>query len=617
MKNLKTPVKLEELKAIIARDEKDDKKIISVCSGTGCNVSGANTLIDALKEKLNRENLNDKVEIKATGCHGFCEQGPVVVIKPENIFYRQVTAEDAQRIIESSIKNNEILEDLLYQDPVTGKKIVYEEEIPFYKKQYRLLFKDNGNINPHQIEDYLAVGGYSSLIKVLEKMSEYEVIEEVKKSHLRGRGGAGFPAGVKWESCYNASEDIKYVICNTDEGDPGCFQDRSLTEGNPHLILEGMIIGAYAVGANIGYIYIRNEYPLAIKSFNIAISQAKKYGLLGENILGTGFDFDVKISRGGGAFVCGESSALIESIEGKVGEPQQRSIRSTEKGLWDKPTLLNNVKTWATIPLIINKGANWFTKIGTDSSKGTMIFSLTGKVKNTGLVEVPMGITLKELVFDIGGGITEDKKIKAVQTGGPSGGCIPEHLLDLPVDYDKLAEAGSMMGSGGLIVMDETTCMVDVAKYFLSFNLDESCGRCFSCREGISRMLEITEDITRGDSSLEQLELLKELALMVKDASLCGLGQTAPNPVLSTIRYFETEYRSHILENKCPAGVCHNLISFSIDENLCNGCGLCLKKCPSGAIWGDKKEPHVILQDKCDKCGICLEVCKYDAVIKK
>lgn len=615
-KKITSPSELETIRESIKENRTTGKPCVSVCCGTGCMASGALEVLSSFRSLLKQKGLDVRLDTKLTGCHGFCEQGPLVVLTPGDILYCRVQEEDVEEIIEKTIIKDEIIERLLYVEPVSGKQIIKEHDVPFYKKQYRLLMANNGKLVPTEIEDYLALGGYSALKNVLQNMTPQQVIAEIKASGLRGRGGGGFPTGVKWQSCFNAPGNPKYLICNADEGDPGCFQDRSILEGNPHSVLEGMIIGAYAVGANQGYIYVRREYPLAIANFGQAIEQAKEYGLLGDGIMGLDFNFNVKINRGGGAFVCGESSASIASIEGKVGEPRDKHTHATEKGLWNKPTVLNNVKTWATVPIIMEKGSEWFSSIGTEKSKGTMIFSLTGKVNNTGLAEVPMGMSLRELVFDIGGGVPNGKKIKAVQTGGPSGGCIPENLLDLPVDYEKLTEAGSMMGSGGLIVMDEDTCMVDVAKYFLTFTKDESCGSCFSCREGITRMQEMIDDITRGKSSLDQLELLKELAQVVKDTSMCGLGQTCGNPILSTIRYFEEEYLAHIVEKKCPAGVCRDLISFSIDSELCTGCGRCLKNCPVEAIQGEKKEPHVILEDQCTKCGICREVCKFDAVIK-
>jgi len=614
MKRLRNPAELEELRNSLLASRDPSQPLIAVCSSTGCSASGAQAVLAAFKRELAEQGLEDKVLLKATGCHGFCERGPIVVIHPQEIFYQRVTEEDVPEIVSKTIINGEVVDRLLYTDPVTGEKIVHEGEIPFYKKQMRILYGNNGKIDPTSIEDYIALGGYSALSKVLFSMSPEEVIETIKRSGLRGRGGAGFPTGRKWESCRNAPGDVKYVICNADEGDPGAFMDRSLLEANPHSVLEGIIIGAYAVGAREGYIYVRHEYPLAVKHVGIAISQAKEYGLLGEDILGSGFDFDFKIRRGGGAFVCGESSALMRSVEGKVGEPRDKHIHATESGLWDKPTVLNNVKTWASVPHIINRGADWFASIGTEKSKGTMVFSLVGKINNTGLVEVPMGITLRELIYDIGGGIPGGKKFKAVQTGGPSGGCIPESLLDLPVDYEALTEAGSMMGSGGMIVMDETTCMVDVARYFLGFTKEESCGKCTPCREGIERMYEILTDICEGRGKEGDIELLEELAEVVRDASLCGLGKTAPNPVLTTIRYFRDEYEAHIKEKRCPAGVCRALIQYFVIAEKCTGCGVCRRNCPQGAISGEKKEPHVIDQEKCIKCGLCYDLCKFDAI---
>jgi len=539
------------------------------------------------------------------------------LIYPQEIFYQRLSIDDIPEIIEETIINNKTVDRLLYTDDEAGQLVETEGEVPFYKKQMRLILGNNSKIDPHSIEDYIAIGGYSALAKVLGGMQPMEVIDEIKNSGIRGRGGGGFPTGRKWESTRNAQGDIKYVICNADEGDPGAFMDRSILEGNPHSVLEGMIIGAYAIGSNEGYVYVRNEYPLALKNINLAIKQARETGLLGDNILGSGFNFDLKVNRGGGAFVCGESTALMASLEGKTGEPRAKYIHTSDKGLWDRPSNLNNVETWANIPLIINNGADWYSAIGTKSSKGTKVFSLVGKINNTGLVEVPMGMTLRDIIFDIGGGIPDGKAFKAVQTGGPSGGCIPESLIDLPVDYDRLTEVGSMMGSGGMIVMDEDTCMVDVALYFINFLMEESCGKCVPCREGLLRMGEILTDITKGRGRMEDLDLIQDLSEVLKDASLCGLGQTAPNPVMSTLKYFRDEYEAHIKDHKCPAGVCTELITYSIDAGNCTGCGLCLKKCPAEAITGETKQPHVLDTGKCIKCGICYDVCKFDAVIKE
>jgi NADH-quinone oxidoreductase subunit F len=541
----------------------------------------------------------------------------VVVIRPKKIFYRHVKPEDVPEIVsETAIKGN-IIDRLLYVDPATSEKIVYEPDVPFYKRQTRTIFGANGEIDPTDIEDYIAIGGYSALSKALLRMAPDKVIEEVTRSGLRGRGGGGFPAGKKWQSCRDAEGDIKFVICNADEGDPGSYQDRSLLEGNPHSVLEGMIIGAYAVGSHRGYIYVRNEYPLAVRHARIAIEQAMDYGLLGENILGSGFDFTVTINKGGGAFVCGESSALMASLEGKIGEPRAKYIHAVEKGLWDNPSLLNNVKTWANVPLIINKGAEWYSQIGTAGSKGTMIFSLVGKINNTGLVEVPMGITLRKMIYDIGGGIPNGKKFKAVQTGGPSGGCIPEQYLDTPVDFDELTKLGSMMGSGGMIVMDEETCMVDVARYFIEFLKGESCGKCVPCREGLNRMSEVLNRITQGKGKREDLDTLGDLAGVLKNGALCALGTSAANPVLSTLNYFKDEYIAHIDEKRCPAGVCRELIKYSIDPEKCKGCLRCLRACPTGAIKGEKRQPHTLNESTCIKCGACYDVCKFSAVVKQ
>jgi NADH-quinone oxidoreductase subunit F len=616
-KRLGSAAELEKLRQSLVSKKDPKRTCISVCGGTGCRASGAEAVVDAFIDEIERRELQVSVELKETGCHGFCEKGPVVVIRPKQIFYQQVKPEDIPEIISETVLKGKVIDRLLYTDPVSGEKITYEPDVPFYKRQTRTIFGANGEIDPTNIEDYIAAGGYSALSKVLFKMSPEKIIDEVKKSGLRGRGGGGFPTGSKWQSCRDARGDVRYVICNADEGDPGAYQDRSLLEGNPHSVVEGMIIGAYAIGAHRGYVYVRNEYPLAVSHARIAIEQAMDYGLLGENILGSGFDFTVTINKGGGAFVCGESSALMASLEGKIGEPRAKYVHMSEKGLWDSPSLLNNVKTWANVPLIVNKGADWYSKIGTAGSKGTMIFSLVGKINNTGLVEVPMGITLREMIYDIGGGIPDGKKFKAVQTGGPSGGCIPEQYLDTPVDFDELTKLGSMMGSGGMIVMDEDTCMVDVAKYFIEFLKGESCGKCTPCREGLERMSEILSRITRGKGKKEDLDTLEELGGVLSAGALCALGQTAANPVLSTLKYFRDEYLAHIEQKKCPAGVCRELVQYSIDPDKCQGCLRCLRACPTAAISGEKREPHTLNQGLCIKCGACYDVCKFDAVIRQ
>jgi NADH-quinone oxidoreductase subunit F len=607
---------LEKLRNSLKDSQNGKKKLISLCAGSGCAAYGTAKVHQALKEELARQGIQDEVDVKLTGCHGFCEKGPIMVLHPEGIFYPQIKEENIPEIIEKTIKKDELVEPLIFKDPSTKKKIIHEQDIPFYKLQQRIIFGNNGMIDPTSIEDYIAVGGYSALEKALFSMTPEEIIDQVKKSGLRGRGGGGFPAGVKWESCRKHEGD-RYVICNADEGDPGAYMDRSLLEGNPHSVLEGMIIGAIAIGSHEGYVYVRHEYPLAVKNLSIALKRAQELGLLGKNILSSGFDFDIHISRGGGAFVCGESTALMASLEGRPGRPRAKYIHTVEKGFRQGPSNLNNVETWANVPVIINKGADWYSSIGTEKSKGTKIFSLVGKVVNTGLVEVPMGTSLRTIIYDIGGGIPKKKKFKAVQTGGPSGGCIPEQFLDLGVDFDELTKVGSIMGSGGMIVMDEDTCMVDVARYFLDFLNEESCGQCNPCREGIKQMLEILTDICNGNGKQGDIELLEELGAMIQRFSLCGLGTSAPNPVLTTIRYFRDEYEAHIEDKKCPAGVCKALFHYEIDEETCNGCHLCALKCPQDAITGEKKEPHQLDQDKCIKCGICYDACKFDAVVVK
>jgi NADH-quinone oxidoreductase subunit F len=590
---------------------------ISVCGGTGCHAYKCEKVSEAFVEEIKKRKAEADIEVKTTGCHGFCERGPIVVIYPDNIFYQRVKPEDAAVVVDNLLNGKKVVERLLYVDPNTNEKVIKVNDVSFYKKQRRLILGSNGRVDPTKIEDYLTVDGYRALRSVLQSRTPRWIIDEIKKSGLRGRGGAGYLTGQKWELCHKAEGEIKYVVCNADEGDPGAYMDRSVLEGNPHSVLEGMIIGAYAIGAHEGIVYVRTEYPLAIKNLSIAIEQAKKANFLGTDIMGSGFDFLVRICQGAGAFVCGEETALIASVEGERSpEPRIRPPYPAESGLWGNPTNINNVETWASVPLIINKGAEWYAAIGTEKSKGTKIFSLVGKVNNTGLVEVPMGIRLREIIYDIGGGIPNNKKFKAVQTGGPSGGCIPASLLDLPVDYESLTEAGSMMGSGGMVVMDEDTCMVDVAKYFLAFLKDESCGKCTSCREGIEQMYNIVQRITAGNGREEDIALLQDLGQVVQAASMCGFGQTAANPVTSTIKYFRDEYLAHIEEKRCPARVCKDLISYVIEPELCGGCTVCAKSCPCGAIVGESKKVHKIDQKKCIKCGICITSCppKFKAV---
>lgn len=605
---------LEKLREAILAQRQSLQGTITICGGTGCQASRSRETIAAVTAELSRQGLQDKVRVRSTGCHGFCEQGPIVVLEPGNVFYCHVQPEDAAEIVASTVVGGEVVERLLYTDPVSGRQIPTEDEIPFYLAQDRQLLAQNRVVDPCQIDDYIAIGGYGALAKVLAGIAPETVIQEVKASGLRGRGGGGFPTGRKWAECQEAPGDEKYVICNADEGDPGAYMDRCVLEGNPHLVLEGMMIGAFAVGAAQGYVYVRNEYPLAVKHIKVAVDQARELGLLGQNILGSSFSFEVEIARGGGAFVCGESTALMASLEGKVGEPRAKDVHTVVDGLWHKPTVLNNVETWANVPAILEKGSAWFAGKGAGRSKGTKILALTGQIKNTGLVEVAMGTPLSTVLFDIGGGSASGKPIKAVQTGGPSGGCLPADKFGLPVDFDALAEAGSMVGSGGMVVMDQDTCMVDVAKYFLAFLQDESCGKCVPCRLGIDRMLEIITDITEGRGKPEQLDLLEDLADTMSQTALCGLGKTAANPVLSTLRYFRDEYEAHILHGQCPAGVCQSLISYSIDADICTACGLCLKACPHGAIQGKKKQAHAIDLELCEKCGICRSECKFDAI---
>jgi NADH:ubiquinone oxidoreductase subunit F (NADH-binding)/NAD-dependent dihydropyrimidine dehydrogenase PreA subunit/(2Fe-2S) ferredoxin len=606
-----------------------------------CGLStGAGKVYEAIQKEVEKGKL--KIRLSQTGCIGFCQREPVVdILEPgkPRIFYQGVTPERSAELVHQWLENK-VVEDLLFCKMeredwiVDGKGKDYSilqtpggidgtphyHQVPFYSKQLKIALRNCGFINPDSLEEYVARGGYFSLYKALFEMKPEEIIQEVKRSGLRGRGGAGFPTGSKWESCRRAKDDRKIILCNADEGDPGAYMDRSVLEGDPHSVIEGMIIGGFAIGAHEGFIYVRDEYPLAIQKLGLALREAEEVGILGENILGSGFSLKINLFRGGGAFVCGESTALMASIEGKVGEPRAKHIHTTESGLWDKPSNLNNVETWNNVPVIISRGADWYSKIGTEGSKGTKVFSVVGKVNNTGLVEVPMGISLREIVYDIGGGIPEGKKFKAVQTGGPSGGCIPESLIDLPVDFDRLTEAGSMMGSGGMIVMDESTCMVDLAKYFMNFLKDESCGKCTSCREGTKRMHEILTEITQGRGTIDHIALLEELGWVTAEASLCQLGGTAPNPVLSTIRYFREEYEEHILRKRCPAKVCRALLKYRILSNVCTSCGRCAKVCPADAITGkqrtkkEKGKPFKIDAEKCIKCGMCLEACKFEAV---
>ncbi len=589
--------------------KRDGTRTVSVTNGTDGRTRGSQNVVRAFVEEIERQGLREKVEVKSAGCHGFCEKEPIAIILPDEICYVGVKPEDVPEIVSQTLANSKIIERLLYEDPTTGQRITKETDIPFYKYQNRTVLGNNRFIDMESIDDYIAIGGYSALAKALFEMTPEQVLQEVKKANLRGRGGGGFPAGIKWETTRNAPGEIKYVIVNADEGDPGAYMDRSLLEGNPRSVLEGLLIGAHTIGSHQGFIYVRQEYPLAVENLSIALEQAREYGLLGTNILGSGFDFDVEVHRGAGAFVSGEESGLMRAIEGRVGEPRPRYVYPAVRGLWGMPTNINNVETWATVPLIINKGAEWFTSIGTERSKGTKLFSLVGKVNNTGLVEVPMGMTLRDVIFDIGGGIPGGKKFKAVQTGGPSGGVIPESLLDTPVDFDELTKLGSIMGSGGMIVMDEDTCVVDVARYFFNFLAGESCGKCLPCREGIYQMLKILNRICEGKGEEADIELLEEISEVVRDFSLCALGGTAPNPVLSTIRYFRDEYEAHIREKRCPAGVCKALISYYIEPEKCQACLICLRECPVGTITGGKNLIHIIDQDKCTKCGTCLEVC--------
>ncbi len=590
---------------------------VLVCGGTGCTSSGSQQIMVKLRDELKNQGLDQEVSVVQTGCHGLCALGPIMIVYPDATFYAMVKEDDISEIVTEHLLKGRPVERLLYDETVTPAGIKALSDTDFYKKQHRIALRNCGVINPEEIEEYIGTGGYQALGKVLTEMTPDEVIQTLLDSGLRGRGGAGFPTGLKWKLAKQNDADQKYVCCNADEGDPGAFMDRSVLEGDPHALLEAMTIAGYAIGASQGYIYVRAEYPIAVQRLKIAIDQAKEMELLGDDIFGSGFSFNIDLRLGAGAFVCGEETALMVSIEGNRGEPRPRPPFPAQKGLFGKPTILNNVETYANIPQIILNGSEWFASMGTEKSKGTKVFALGGKIHNTGLVEVPMGTTLREIIEEIGGGIPNGKKFKAAQTGGPSGGCIPVEHYDIPIDYDNLIAIGSMMGSGGLIVMDETDCMVDIAKFFLEFTVEESCGKCTPCRIGTKRMLEILDKITKGQAKLEDLDRLEELCYYVKENSACGLGQTAPNPVLSTLKFFRDEYNAHIYDKKCPAGVCKALLSYYIDADKCKGCTLCARNCPANAITGSVKNLHVIDPEKCIKCGVCMEKCKFDAVYKK
>lgn len=592
---------------------------VLVCGGTGCTSSGSQQIIDTLEKEIKANGLENEIEVVRTGCFGLCALGPIMIVYPEGTFYSMVQEKDIPEIVSEHLLKGRIVSRLVYDETVTEGGIKSLQDTAFYSKQHRVALRNCGVINPENIEEYIGTGGYEALGKVLTEMSPEDVIHTILDSGLRGRGGGGFPTGMKWKLARNIVPDAdqKYVCCNADEGDPGAFMDRSVLEGDPHVVLEAMAIAGYAIGATQGYIYVRAEYPIAVKRLEIAINQAREYGMLGKNIFGTGFDFDIGLRLGAGAFVCGEETALMTSIEGNRGEPRPRPPFPAEKGLFGKPTILNNVETYANIPRIITNGAEWFASMGTPKSKGTKVFALGGKIKNTGLVEIPMGTTLRTVIEEIGGGIPNGKKFKAAQTGGPSGGCIPAEHYDIPIDYDNLIAIGSMMGSGGLIVMDEDNCMVDIAKFFLAFTVDESCGKCTPCRIGTKRLYEMLDKITKGQGTLEDLDKIEELCYYIKANSLCGLGQTAPNPVLSTLRYFREEYIAHVVDKTCPAGVCKDLLKYNIDPDKCRGCTLCSRKCPAGAITGTVKQPHIIDQNKCLKCGACMDACKFGAISKK
>lgn len=617
MNRLQDTKEFQSYQTTLAAGWDESKPCLRVCDGTGCRALGSQKVLTNLRDELDKVRLDAEIEVVGTGCPGFCEYGPLITIYPQRISYLKVQPKDIPEIVNQTLLSGEVIERLLYTDPDTGEHIIKEHDLPFYLKQKRSVLAMNGRIDPTQIEDYLALGGYSSLVKALTSMSPENVIEELKTSGLRGRGGAGFPTGLKWEICRSNVQTVGtgYIICNADEGDPGAFMDRSIMEGNPHLVIEGMIIGAYAIGLSQGHVYIRAEYPLAVENLKIALRQAEEVGLLGQNILGSGFDFALDIRLGAGAFVCGEETALLASIEGRIGEPQPRPPYPAQSGLWGKPTNINNVETWANVPGILEHGGQEYATIGSENSKGTKIFSVVGKINNTGLVEVPMGITLREVIYDIGGGIPDGKSFKAAQLGGPSGGCIPAEHLDVEIDYESLTSLGAIMGSGGLVVADEDTCMVDFARFFMEFTQEESCGKCVPCRVGTKAMLETLNRICAGDGRPGDVDYLIELGEEIKRSSLCGLGQTAPNPVLSTIRYFRDEYEAHIVEKTCPAKVCKGLITYSVIDENCTGCMVCLRNCPEGAIQGEKKEIHVIDADLCTRCGMCMSVCKFDAIL--